>query len=163
MAQKKRPTALQSPGIGACWLGRDPIFGFGDGRLMLGGKTFTPHRGGILGLAVSPNSNMIFTCGDDGLVAAIDSAGTVTSLHNDTNAWYDGIAVHEEARKLAVSAGREVLMLDWAQSPQLPPIILKPARSPTSLAFSGDGKLLAVSHSAGVSLFKLAEPKAVFF
>lgn len=158
MANKVRAATAQSPGIGTCWLGKSAVFGFGDGRLLLGGKTLTPHTGGILGLVAAAESNMIFTCGDDGQVVGIDDVGNVTQLHNDPKAWYDGLAIHEDTQRLAISAGREVLVLSWARGQENEPARFKPLRAPTSLAFSGDGALLAVGHSAGVSLFKVSDP-----
>jgi WD40 repeat protein len=160
VASKQRASSPMSPGIGTCWLGKAPVFGFGDGRLIIDGTTTSPHEGGMLGLAASFESGLVFTCGDDGLVAATNAKGQTSRLFHDPRAWFDGLIAHKSSTKLAISSGREVIMLDWMR-PQDAPIRIKPERAPTSLAFSGDGALLAIGHSAGVSLFKTAQPETV--
>jgi hypothetical protein len=154
VANKNRASSPQSPGIGVCWLDRTPVFGFGDGRLLLDGKIVSPHKGGILALAASLQTGLVFTCGDDGLVAATDTNGVSQTLFHDAKFWFDGLVVHEGSHKLAISSGRDVLVVDWTRS-DAAPVTFKSARAPTSLAFSGDGRLLAIGHSAGVSLFKV--------
>jgi WD40 repeat protein len=162
VANKQRVSHKSAPGIGTCWLGKAPVFAFGDGRLMINGATRTPHEGGILSLAACPRAGLVFTCGGDGLVAATDVTGKSQTLMHDPKAWFDGLVVHDASTKLAISSGRDVIVLDWTR-PQDAPIRLKPARAPTSLTFSGDGTLLAIAHSGGVSLFKVAVPETVLY
>jgi WD40 repeat protein len=162
LANKQRASGPQSPGIGTCWLGKAPVFAFGDGRLVINGTTITPHKGGILSLAVSARAGLVFTCGDDGLVSATDVSGKSQTLFHDPKAWFDSLVAHEASTKLAISSGRDVMLIDWPR-PQDEPVVFKPARAPTSLTFSGDGTLLAIAHSAGVSLFKVSAPDAVLY
>lgn len=148
-------------GVGTAWLGMSPVFGFGDGKLVLGGKAYHPHQGGILSLTLAPQSGLIVTCGEDGAVMGTDTNGMSTSLFHDPKAWLDALAHHNSSQKLAICAGRDVIVLDLCNLAQ-PAIRLQPARAPTSLAFSGDGAFLAIGHSGGVSLFKVAKPDAVW-
>lgn len=157
MANKNRASSPQSPGIGVCWLGKATVFGFGDGRLVMNGQSVSPHQGGMLGLAASVAAGLVFTCGDDGLIAATNAEGASQTLFHDPKSWLDGLVVHEASGRLATSSGRNVLVIDWTK-PDNAPIWYKPARAPTSLAFSRDGLLLAIGHSAGVSLFKVDQP-----
>jgi hypothetical protein len=160
VTNKLRATSPQSPGIGTCWLGKAPVFAFGDGRLLINGAATSPHKGGILSLAISLQAGLVFTCGDDGLVAATDVNGNSRTLLHHPQAWFDGLVAHEASTKLAISSGREVILLDWTRAQEVP-VRIKPDRAPMSLAFSGDGALIATGHSAGVSLFRTSQPETV--
>ena len=156
--------AKQSPmaaGVGTVWAGTAPVFAFGDGKLMIGGKAHYPHQGGILSLVYVAQSGLIVTCGDDGCVIGTNSAGQSQTLMHDSKAWLDTLVVHPASQLLAISAGREVILMKLTDI-SAPPIRFKPARASTALAFSGDGLFLAISHSAGVSLFKINEPTSVW-
>jgi hypothetical protein len=144
-------------GIGALWLGKVPVFGFGDGRLLINGKTFTPHDGGILAMTLAPDGARIVTCGDDGIVVATNDQGHAQTLLDAKGAWLDIMACDQGSGRLGVSAGRVVYVIDTSGA-DTPPVTLQPARAATALAFSGDGNLAAISHSSGVSLFNLASP-----
>ena len=123
------------------------------------GSTFTPHTVGTSAMAVSSQTGLVFTCGHDGRVIATDLTGKSQTLMHEPKTWLDGLIVDETHHKLAISAGREVIVLDWTQ-PDHAPVRFKPARAPTSMTFSGDGHLLAIGHSGGVSLFNVAQPDA---
>ena len=151
-----KPTA---PGVGTCWLDKAVVFAYGDGRLLINGQTLMPHNSAILGIAHAPNLGLIITCGGDGVVAATNYAGQTTQLFCAPNAWLDVIICHPNSQRVAVSAGREVIIIA-IDKPGTPIARLKPARAPTSLSFSGDGTMLAIGHSGGVSLFKLTQPDA---
>lgn len=109
-------------------------------------------------MAHDPALGIVFTCGDDGTIAATNSNRDTTLLSSQGSAWLDTCAYHAVTKRLAVSTGRRVLVFNTA-APNNDPIHYKPARAATALAFSGDGQLMAISHSAGVSLFKLDQPE----
>jgi WD40 repeat protein len=156
---QKAKNLPNAPGVGAAWLGSSAVFAFGDGKLSIGGKAFHPHDGGILALA--SGADAIFTCGEDGLVIATSADGVSRTLVSLPKAWLDNLVLSPDGQILAVSTGREVLVVSTAGDGVIP-ISFKPLRAPTSMAFSGDGHLLAISHSAGVSLFKVTEPETVW-
>jgi WD40 repeat protein len=151
----------KAAGVGTAWLGNSPAFGFGDGKLVLGGKAYYPHQGGILSLTLASQSGLIVTCGEEGAVMGTDINGHSTRLFHDPKAWLDALAFHNSIQKLAICAGRDVIVIDLNEGAKSPRR-LQPARAPTSLAFSGDGTFLAIGHSGGVSLFKVAHPEAVW-
>jgi WD40 repeat protein len=160
--EKPATQSSDSGGIGTCWLGNAPVFAFGDGRLLIDGKTYAPHSGGILSMTYDAVAGTVFTCGDDGAVIATNAQGQCETVLEVGSTWLDVIAFHQSTRRISVSIGREVLVHTLASGPSTQ-IRLKPARAATSLAFSGDGTLLAVGHSAGVSLFKLSQPQAPLY
>jgi hypothetical protein len=152
--------APKAPGIGTAWIGKAAIFAFGDGKLLIDSKAYYPHDGGILVMTSAANLGLIITCGDDGKVIATDLSGQSHTLFHDPKAWLDGLIYHAETQLIAFSAGRDVFLRSIDQTVAL--TTLKPARAPTSIAFSGDGLLVAIGHSAGVSLFKLSQQEAVW-
>jgi hypothetical protein len=156
------PATHEAPGVATCWLGHSAVFAFGDGRLLIDGKTSFPHDGGILSAAHDAATKVVFTCGEDGSVLASDLLGNTKPLYSNGSAWLDVMAYHAISKTLAVSAGRDVILLKTNQD-NPSPIRLKPARAASSLAFSGDGQLLAIGHSAGVSLFKTSSPQAPLY
>jgi WD40 repeat protein len=157
----KANQAFLAAGVGTCWLGSAPIFAFGDGKLLIGGKTFRPHVGGILGLTMAAEAGVIITCGDDGSVVSTDLNGHSTLLIAEPKSWLDALVYQASRHLVAVSAAREVIVLRM-NDPAMGVVRFRPARAPTSVAFSGDGLLLAIGHSGGVSLFKVDQPDAVW-
>jgi WD40 repeat protein len=153
--------ANAAPGIGTCWLGNAPVFAFGDGALLIGGKRYQPHAGGILSLVLGPDGQSVLTSGEDGCVQSTDSDGVSNIVFQNKGAWLDGLVVHAASNKVAVMAGRDVLLVDLSNV-DAPALSFKSQRAPNSIAFSGDGALLAAGHSAGVSLFKASEPQSVW-
>jgi WD40 repeat protein len=147
-------------GVGTTWLNDQPLFAFGDGKLLIGGKTFHPHQDGILGMSSSSALNLIVTCGDDGQVVATSRDGNSKTVFHDPKSWIDNLVCDPLGQSVAVSSGREVVLVSLIDAAA--PIIFKPARAPTSLAFSGNGRLLAIAHSGGVSLFKIDQPEKVW-
>jgi hypothetical protein len=155
----KSSKGTQSPsaaGVATCWLGNSPVFAFGDGKLLIGGNAYHPHKGGILSLITVPKRSLVVTCGEDGCVIATTLEGQSSILFQDPKAWLDGLTLHRPSQKVAISAGREVIVLDLSDA-AAPPQHVKSTRAPTSMAFSGDGALLAIGHSGGVSLFKTSQ------
>jgi WD40 repeat protein len=153
--------ANTAPGIGTCWLGNAPVFGFGDGALLIGGKRYQPHDGGILSLALGLDSQSVLTSGEDGQVKSTNGDGVTDIVCQQRSAWLDGLVVHASSNKVAVMAGRDVLLVDLTKL-DAPALSFKSQRAPNCVAFSGDGGLLAIGHSAGVSLFKVSEPQSVW-
>jgi hypothetical protein len=145
-------------GVATCWLDKAPVFAFGDGLLLIGTDRYQPHAGGILGLACDTARQRVISCGDDGKVVATDCEGQSELLFHQSKLWLDQLIVHHASGTVAVGAGRKVILL----APSKPEVVLQPQRAATSLAFSGDGVLLAVGHSAGVSLFRLSDPTHIW-
>lgn len=148
-------------GVATCWIDNCPVFGFGDGKLLINGIKLFPHEGGILALVPSRDSGEVVTCGDDGRVVATNLAGHSRTIWSEPKAWFDGLVYHGGKGLLAIGAGREVCLIDL-NNPEAQQLKLRPARGPNSLAFSGDGELLAVGHSSGISLFKVAQTGVVW-
>jgi WD40 repeat protein len=162
MSASKRAAAIRqmtSPGIATTWLGDTPVFGFGDGTLLIDAKAHRPHDGGIVSLCRSRDGQAVFSAGEDGRVVATDRAGGKTDLFHQSGAWLDVILPHPKHDEVVVICGREVLLLSTI-TPNIVSARFKPARTPNSLAFDGVGKLLAIGHSAGVSLFETTSPQA---
>lgn len=158
----KASQANTAAGVGAAWLKQVPIFAFGDGKLLIGGKAFLPHQDGILGISSSNSLSLIVTCGEDGCIVATDLDGQSRVVFADPKAWFDHIICDPSGQKIAVNSGRDVVMVSLIDERPLPKHF-KPARAPTSLAFSGDGRLLAIGHSGGVSLFRVEQPEKVWY
>jgi hypothetical protein len=148
---------IRAPGIATLWLGDQPVFAFGDGTLMVGGRKYHPHRGSIIALALTPDGHQVLTAGQDGKVIATDMQGNSTEVYAKAGAWLDAILPQPDTEAIAIISGRDVLLISLEQRGEVI-ATFKPARSPGALSFSGDGTRLAISHSAGVSLFKTNVP-----
>jgi hypothetical protein len=153
-------TAPQAPGVGCTWLGEVPAFAFGDGTLLVGGKKYAPHDGGIVALAAAQGGDNIFSAGDDGRIVNMDANGTSTIVFERAGAWLDTILPHPSGKAIAAICGRDILLLDVTSKSKII-ATYKPARTPNSLALSGDGSRLAIGHSGGVSLFETTTPDEV--
>jgi hypothetical protein len=160
VSASKRAAKLReivAPGIATCWLGDAPIFAFGDGTLLINGKTSTPHDGALVALARTIDSQRILSAGEDGRILSIGPDGQCQPIFEQENAWYEMLLPHPNGKTCAVIIGREVVLFDLFASNQVL-ARFKPDRSPNAMAFDGDGKLLAISHSAGVALYETASP-----
>jgi WD40 repeat protein len=165
MSASKRAASLRqitSPGIGTAWLGSAAVYGFGDGTLLLNGSVLKPHIGGIVALTCAQDGRTIVSAGEDGRVVATDLAGTHLTYFSQVGAWLDVILPHPNGDAIAFICGREVVLVETT-----PPYAIrarfKSERTPNSLAFSGDGALLAIGHSSGVSLFESAQPDSPLY
>jgi hypothetical protein len=145
------------PGVATLWLGDLPVFAFGDGTLLIGGKKHAPHKGAIVSISLATSGDKILSAGEDGCVMSTNAAGESALLYAKAGAWLDTILPQPHSDAFGIISGREVLLLS-ADGEKVPIASFKPARSPCALAFSGDGTRLAIGHSGGVSLFETAVP-----
>jgi hypothetical protein len=153
---------IGAPGIGTCWLGNLPVFAFGDGTLLIGEKSYTPHDGGIISLALHPTGQSVITAGEDGFIKSTDAKGTSHVFWSRLNAWFDALLTNSTTNDLAFICGREVMLLNLANLSESARTF-KPGRTPNSLAFNDNATLLAIGHSAGVSLFETNNPAAPLY
>jgi hypothetical protein len=155
--RQKGPLPYPAPGIGAAWLGDSPAFGFGDGTLKLGEQHLTCHHGSMLAMQASPDGQSIWTCGDDGRLVEIDNQGSLHERLHVPRKWLDSLAIAADSSSVAVAAGQIVHTLGPNGMVQE----LRPPKGPTALTFARNGQELAVTHSAGVSLFDLSSGELV--
>lgn len=162
MSASKRAAKSQAqtaPGVGTAWLDHTPVFAFGNGNLLIGGKLVQPHKGAIVACCLAPNGSAILTAGDDGCVYTTDQNGQSVLVFARDGAWLDSLIPHSIERAFAIIIGRDVLLIELAMAGKVI-ATFKPARAPNSLSFNGDGTRLAIGHSGGVSLFETAKPSA---
>jgi hypothetical protein len=161
ISKKNQGSALTAPGIAALWLGDAPVFVFGDGRIVIDGQTFQPHDGAIVSATLSPNSDVVMTAGDDGRIFATKASGGASPVFEQVGAWFDALIAHASSGLIAIICGREVLVFERDTGAEIRRF--KPARAPNSISFCGEGDLLAIGHSGGVSLFRTQTPQEPWF
>lgn len=156
MLKRSKPGLAEVAGVGACWIKNVSVFAFGDGRLNVGGKTFKPHDGDIVGCIAAPDGERAITAGSDGCIIATDASGVSQTLFERANAFIDVLVAHVETNRLAFSCGKHVLLMSLTDPTSC--TTFTPSRAPNSIALCQDGDLLAIGHSGGVSLFRTDEP-----
>jgi WD40 repeat protein len=159
--RNKKASVEQAPGIATFWLDRAAVFAFGDGRLVVDGKTHRPHSGGIVSATLSPSGEQALTASDDGQILATDHLGQTQTIFEKSGAWLDHLVAHKNSHCLAFICGRDIVRIDTQNPARIQ--TYRPLRAPNSLAFSGDGDLLAIGHSGGVSLFRTDTPEEAWF
>jgi len=138
--------------VDAVFLGDTAAFALGDGTVRLirgdGEARAEVHSGAILSSAMTADGRRLITGGDDGLVAAIDAAGTVTRLAERPRKWIDHVAAGP-GDALGFATGRQVTVLfadGRERSLDLP-------RAAGGIAFAPKGARLAIARYDGVSLW----------
>jgi WD40 repeat protein len=115
-------------------------------------KAVKIHDGISLSFEADADDHTFLSGGDDGKVFIIDPGLTAPSfLAEHKGKWIDHVAASAESGLRAYSAGKQVYMLDAEGNEKLGPVLLP--SSVGGLAFSPNGKRLAVSHYNGVSLY----------
>lgn len=138
-------------------------FALGDGRIAVvdlpdGEPRFFPvHDGSALCLAAHPAGGWI-SGGDDGLLAYLAPDGEVNEITRAEGQWLEHLAQSRDGRVLAVSAGREVFILDLAGG-SMATYGPHPA-TVSGLGLSPAGGVLAATHVGGATLWDLEEAKA---
>ncbi|MGA2795821.1 MAG: WD40 repeat domain-containing protein, partial [Roseiarcus sp.] len=127
-----------------------PVFGLGDGAVLLGepgqARRVVAHPGGSILVAVNDGKRLL-TGGDDGRVVSTASDGAMRAIADEKGRWIDALAMR--AGNVAWSAGREVRSRDGAG-------VVRSYVAPTTargLSFMPKGYRLAIAHYNGVSLW----------
>jgi len=132
----------------ACgFLGEEAVFATGEGEIVFAsGRKAAAHRGAGILEAVC-DGEKIYTCGDDGRVAATDAEGVVETLVEIKNKWIDHVALGPDGA-LAWSSGKTAFVRTKKGERSL-----EVASTVGGLAFAPKGFRLAVAHYNGVSLW----------
>jgi WD40 repeat protein len=130
----------------------------GDGQIALGEAsdltenfTFTAaHLGVSLSMAPDSDAHAFLSGGDDGVIAIIDpNVGDPVPVATHKGKWIDHVAASKDGVR-AFACGKQVFLLNDEAQP-----LGEPMSFPSSvggLAFSPNGKRLAISHYNGISL-----------
>lgn len=114
-------------------------------------KVIAAHDGVSLSLTQDADDHAFLSGGDDGRLFLIDPAiGTATLLAEHNNKWIDHVAAEPSGQR-AYASGKTLYRLDERGE-----VFGDPLSLPSSiggLAYSPNGKRLAVAHYGGVSLF----------
>ncbi len=132
----------------ACgFLGDEAVFATGEGEIVFasGRKVAAHPDAGILEAVC--DGEKIYTCGDDGRVAATDAEGVVETLVEVKNKWIDHVALGPDGA-LAWSSGKTAFVRTKKGERSL-----EVASTVGGLAFAPKGFRLAVAHYNGVSLW----------
>lgn len=132
----------------ACgFLNDEAVFATGEGEIVFpSGKRVAAHPNAAI-LEAAFDDEHIFTCGDDGRVAATDSEGASETVAQIANKWIDHVAVGPDGA-VAWSAGKTayVKTKKGEKTLEVPSTV-------GGLAFAPKGFRLAVAHYNGVSLW----------
>lgn len=132
----------------ACgFLGEEAVFATGEGEsVFASGRKVATHPGAGILEAVC-DGEKIYTCGDDGRLAATDAEGLVETLAEVKNKWIDHVALGPDGA-LAWSSGKTAFVRTKKGERSL-----EVASTVGGLAFAPKGFRLAVAHYNGVSLW----------
>lgn len=137
--------------VGAAFLGDTAMFALGDGSVRraegVAAEETKVHAGAILSVAAALDGRTLITGGDDGLVASIDAAGTVTPLATRERKWIDHVAAGPSGA-IAFAAGRQAFILAGGRERTF-----DHPRAVGGLAFAPKGLRLAVARYNGVTLW----------
>ena len=131
------------------------VVGFGDGTLRFFEKDLNPrvvkaHKGVVLCMAT--NGDNIFTGGDDGKFLKVSLTGDIQEIKDFETRWVDCVATYKG--DMVCSSGSTAYI--WSKG-QDKPKSLDHTSTVGGLAFSSNGKYLAVSHYGGVTVWERLE------
>jgi WD40 repeat protein len=138
--------------VEAAFLGQTAVYALGDGTVRRASgpaaEETRVHAGAILAATPSLDGKTLITGGDDGLVAAVDAAGTVTRIAERPRKWIDHVAAGP-AGIVAFAVGRQafVRLTDGRER------TFDHARAVGGIAFAPKGLRLAVARYEGVTLW----------
>lgn len=116
-------------------------------------KHIALHDGVSLCLQPDADAHAFLSGGDDGKVLILDPVlGATTLLAEHKNQWIDHVASSADGKFRAYNTGKQIHMLDESGAEKFPAPLGVPGH-PGDIAFSPNGKRLAVSHYNGVSLW----------
>jgi WD40 repeat protein len=116
-------------------------------------KELKLHDGISLSLQPDADAHAFLSGGDDGKVFIIDPAlDDATLLAEHKNQWVDHVAGSSDGKFRAYNVGKKIYVLDDEGKNKFTEPLTAPS-NPGALAFSPNGKRLAVSHYNGVSLW----------
>jgi WD40 repeat protein len=134
------------------------VVGLGDGRVLgidldSGRKVFTAlaHAGGLLGAAISPDGQLVATCGQDAAAKLWTKAGAFQCELAGGGTWVEHVAWAPTGARLATASGRAVRV--WTPQGESLAQYEPLASSVTGLAWRSDGTGLAASCYGGVHIF----------
>lgn len=139
--------------------GQWALLTLGDGRVAtltaadtgLGPQIISAHNGVSLACCPDAEDHALLSAGDDGKLLLIDpEIDEPTILAEHKNQWIDHVSATQSGHR-AYTIGKRLYRLDEAGKPLADPFELP--SSIGGLAFSPDGKRLAVSHYGGVHVF----------
>jgi WD40 repeat protein len=134
------------------------VVGLGDGRVLgieldTGRVVFAviAHAGGVLGVGIAPDGQLVATCGQDAAAKLWSKGGALQRELPGGGPWVDHVAWAPAGGRLATASGRSVRV--W--TPQGEPLVeCEPlASSVTGLTWRLDGTGLAASCYGGVHIF----------
>jgi WD40 repeat protein len=109
------------------------------------------HRGGVLGVSLSPDGKLIATCGQDANAKIWRASGELLrELPGGTSAWVEHVAWAPAGGRLATAAGRKVRVWTAAGDPIVETEQL--ASTVTAIAWRADGSGLAATCYGGVHI-----------
>ncbi len=144
-----------APITGVVALSKHIVVTFGDGNIrffcpkLTSYTTLKAHDDVILSLA--SHQECVVTGGDDGNFLEITGTTSVKNIASFNSKWVDCVAVSSGIK--ACSSGSAVYV--WSKDAQ-EPTILKHTSTVGGLAFDKKGKLLAVAHYGGATIWKKA-------
>ena len=116
-------------------------------------KSIKLHDGVSLSLQPDADAHAFLSGGDDGRILIIDPAvGEATLLAEHKGQWIDHVAGSADGKYRAYNTGKKIHVLNEEGKPAAD-TPLAVSSNPGALAFSPNGKRLAVSHYNGVSLW----------
>ena len=151
-SQGKR-LALGASAASVHWVGAWPMFGLGDGSVLIASldgenARVQAHDGAVLCAAVHPDRTRLVTGGDDGRLALTTPAGESETLAKLGRKWVEHVVANPVSGVIAASIGKDVAVLkNGAESHRF----TFPA-TPGGLAIDAKGRRLVVSHYNGATL-----------
>ncbi|MFI4961677.1 MAG: WD40 repeat domain-containing protein [Hyphomicrobiales bacterium] len=151
LADRVRPIAAGGGIVGVHFLGRTPVFVFGEEVLLFasddGEQRVDVHGGAIL--ASASDGIRILTGGDDGTLVATDARGEHAILAtDDKRRWIDQVALGPDGA-LAWSAGKTAHVLTKKGEPRS----FEAPSTVAGLAFAPKGFRLGIAHYNGATLW----------